>query len=69
VKVSALPASLDTLLNAYEQIGEPIPQLLQYDKLFKQNPAMQLILGYIYKDILEFHRRALVVFKRRCKQN
>ncbi|CZR51266.1 uncharacterized protein PAC_01141 [Phialocephala subalpina] len=57
--------SLDSLLNTYEQICETIPQLLQYDKLFKQNPAMQRVLGLIYKDILEFHRRALVVFKRR----
>lgn len=59
--------SLDLLLSAYEQIGETIPQLLQYDKLFVQNPAMQRVLGLLYKDILEFHRRALVVFKRRCE--
>ncbi|KAE8449029.1 hypothetical protein EG329_008617 [Mollisiaceae sp. DMI_Dod_QoI] len=57
--------SLDLLLNAYEQVGETIPQLLQYDKLFSQNTAMQRVLGLIYQDILEFHRRALFVFKRR----
>jgi len=28
---------------------------------------MQRALGLIYQDILEFHRRALIVFKRRCE--
>jgi hypothetical protein len=59
--------SLDALLNAYEQIGETIPLLAQYDKSFAGEPAMQRVLGLMYQDILEFHRRALVVFKRKCK--
>jgi hypothetical protein len=54
-------------LNAYEQIGETIPQLLQYEALFVNNVPMQRVLALMYTDILEFHRRALVVFKRKCK--
>jgi len=56
------------MLNAYEQIGETIPQLLQDDRLFAEDANMERVLGLIYSDILEFHRRALVVFKRRYKE-
>jgi hypothetical protein len=58
--------SLDSLLDAYQQIGETIPLLAQYDKLLADEPAMQRVLGLMYEDILEFHRRALVIFKRKC---
>ncbi|OBT70089.1 hypothetical protein VE03_00429 [Pseudogymnoascus sp. 23342-1-I1] len=58
--------SLDTLLDAYEQLGEAIPLLCQYESLFTNNKHMRRLLGCIYADILEFHRRALVIFKRKA---
>ena len=56
--------SFDILLDAYRQIGEHIPLLQQYRSLFEQNQHMGLILEMVYKDILEFHRCALSVFRR-----
>jgi hypothetical protein len=57
--------ALDTLLDAYEQTGEIIPLLRQYGNLFSNNNDMRCVLGYMYADILEFHKQALVIFKRK----
>lgn len=58
--------AFDILLDAYKQIGENFPLLLQYQNLFKDNQYMQQVLEQIYSDILEFHRRALKFFKQRA---
>lgn len=57
--------SFDILLDAYEQIGEEIPMLEQYNAIFQHDPHMLKILGFIYKDILDFHRRAIRFFSGR----
>jgi len=57
--------SFDILLDAYEQIGENIPQFEEYKSLFDRSPYMQRALEWVYSDILEFHRRALKFFQRR----
>ena len=62
---STWAVAFDTLLDAYQQIGENIPLLGQYQAMFADNAYMQGILELIYKDILEFHRRALKFFKQR----
>lgn len=62
---SALEESFDQLLNAYEQIGERMPQLQKYEEIFSLDPRMQKVLEQYYEDILEFHRRALKFFSRR----
>lgn len=54
--------SLDRILDAYEQIGEALPLLQQYESMFKQYPEMQKVLVLIYKDILEFHMPAIRFF-------
>jgi len=54
--------SFDALLDAYQQIGEQIPLLLQYQNVFTKSPDMRGVLGMMYKDILEFHQQALRVF-------
>jgi hypothetical protein len=59
---STYAESFDTILDAYQQIGEQIPLLQQYQDLFDHSPHMQRVLEMIYSDILEFHRRALRVF-------
>ncbi|KAL9111362.1 MAG: hypothetical protein Q9227_004239 [Pyrenula ochraceoflavens] len=56
--------AFDTLLGAYEQIGENMPLLERYRDLFKDNPHVQRALAAIYDDILEFHRKALRLFSR-----
>lgn len=47
----------------YEKIGESLPQLLQTERLFREDTAMRRVLALVYKDILEFHRLAMKYFK------
>lgn len=55
--------SLDRILDAYEQIGEALPLLQQYEVLFIHHTEMRKILVLIYGDILEFHMRAIRFFE------
>jgi hypothetical protein len=55
---------LDTLLDAYEQIGERIPSFMHYQCLFERNPEMRRALDLYYCDILEFHYHALQFLSR-----
>lgn len=59
--------SFDTLLDAYEQIGNQIPLLQQFQTLFESNQYMRRVLEMIYSDILEFHKRAIRFFSNRGK--
>lgn len=56
--------SFDVLLDAYEEISENIPQLLEYGEIFNRHAHMRKVLELMYGDILEFHRRALIFFSR-----
>lgn len=47
----------------YEKIGESLPQLLQTERLFREDTGMRRVLSLVYKDILEFHRLAMKYFK------
>lgn len=47
----------------YEKIGESLPQLLQTERLFREDTAIQRVLALVYKDILGFHRLAMKYFK------
>jgi hypothetical protein len=47
----------------YESLGEELPLVMQYERLFSEDPNMKKVLGYLYKDVLEFHRRALHYFR------
>ena len=60
--------AFDTLLDAYEQIGEHIPLLQQYQSLFESSPRMQNVLSLMYSDITEFHQRAIRFFADKGKQ-
>jgi hypothetical protein len=51
-----LTDSYDTLLEAYKDIGESLPQLEGFGSLFCSDPRMQSLLACIYVDILKFHR-------------
>jgi hypothetical protein len=62
---SAYAEAFDALLDAYQQIGESLPLLSQYQTLFVRNPHMRKVLGMMYSDILEFHKKALKYFQQR----
>jgi len=47
----------------YESLGEELPLVLQYEKAFSEDPNMKKVLSYLYRDVLEFHRRALQYFQ------
>ena len=64
---SAYTEAFDALLDAYQQIGESLPLLSQYQALFQRNPSMRKVLVLIYNDILEFHKKALKYFRQRSK--
>ncbi|KAI9688915.1 MAG: hypothetical protein M1822_001272 [Bathelium mastoideum] len=51
--------SLDIVLRTYEEIGERIPSLKQYETLFERNPEGRRALELYCYDILEFHYHAL----------
>ena len=59
--------SLDTLLDAYEEIGEQSPSYLQCQALFHKNDEMRSALIWYYSDIMEFHRNAIQIFTRPSK--
>ena len=50
--------SYDTLLDAYKDIGECLPQLEGFGHIFSSDLQMQCYLAWIYADILKFHRAA-----------
>jgi len=56
----------ETVLDSYEMLGESMPLLMQYGKILDRAP-MKKLLGQIFQDILEFHREAVKIFKRRGK--
>jgi len=55
------------LLGVYQSLGEELPLVLQYEKVFSEDDNMKRVLGYLYKDVLEFHRRALKYFQQPSK--
>lgn len=56
---STFADSFETILEAYEQIGEHLPLLQEYESLFHSNPHMVKALESMYLDILEFHQHAI----------
>jgi len=59
--------SFDTLLDAYEEIGERSPSYLQYQALFHKNDETRSALIWFYSGIVEFHRNAIQIFTRPSK--
>ncbi|KAF2088965.1 hypothetical protein K490DRAFT_37933 [Saccharata proteae CBS 121410] len=47
------------------KIGENLPQLAQFQILFKETSQMNLVLTQIFEDVLDFHWVALKYFKQR----
>ncbi|KAH7022148.1 hypothetical protein EDB80DRAFT_694105 [Ilyonectria destructans] len=55
---------LSSLLDAYFELGELIPQLAAYRAHCVSNEYMRTVLALIYKDILEFHSCAMKHFRK-----
>lgn len=55
----------DKLIDAYGQIGEAMPQFDRLQEAFSDDPNFRAVLAMVYSDILEFHRRAYKMFRRR----
>lgn len=62
---SSFAEAFTELLDVYEEIGERLPLVTRFEQLFHNDPNMRRVLEYLYKDILEFHRRALKYFQQR----
>ena len=58
-------SALEKLIDAYAMIGEAIPRFDRLSNAFKDDPDFLQVMGYFYEDILEFHRRAYMFFRRR----
>ncbi|ROV92958.1 hypothetical protein VMCG_09017 [Cytospora schulzeri] len=56
--------SFDALLGAYESIGNHLPLLKHYERLFRNDADVRKLLGLIYTEILKFHSTALRFFTR-----
>lgn len=53
------------LVDAYAQIAEALPRFDRFQKAFQGNRDFEDVLGILYAEILEFHRRAYKFFRRR----
>ncbi|CAI6242163.1 unnamed protein product [Periconia digitata] len=60
--------AFDALITAYQRIGEQLPLLAQHETQFRNKThqsRMEKVLSLMYKDILDFHWKAMRYFKRR----
>ena len=62
-------SALEKLIDAYAMIGEAIPRFDRLSNAFKDDPDFLQVMGNFYEDILEFHRRAYMFFRRRGESN
>lgn len=58
-------SALEKLIDAYAMIGEAIPRFDRLSHAFKDDSEFLQVMGYFYEDILEFHRRSYMFFRRR----
>lgn len=60
--------AFDALMAAYQLIGEHLPLLAQYETQFRNKThqsQMEKVLSLMFKDILDFHWKAMRYFKQR----
>ncbi|VBB81748.1 Putative protein of unknown function [Podospora comata] len=60
---SSFVEAFTELLSIYESLGEELPLVQQYEAIFSKDSDMKRVLAYLYKDVLEFHHRALKYFQ------
>ena len=64
---SQLPDALNSVLDAYQQLGEQVPSLANSQQLFISVPHMRNVLIMMCRDILRFHQDSVIQFKHRRK--
>ena len=57
--------ALEKLIDAYAMIGEAMPRFDRLSAAFKDDKEFSHVMSHFYEDILEFHRRAYISFRRR----
>ncbi|CAG8962046.1 hypothetical protein HYFRA_00005088 [Hymenoscyphus fraxineus] len=62
---SPIPDVFHSVLDAYRQIGEELPAFLGFQQMLSRKPYMMDILIVLYKDILGFHKHAVLQFQQR----
>jgi len=58
---------LERVLDTYIEIGELIPDLKDYEDLFRDCSRSREILEWYLMDILRFHAEVLKVFSKSCE--
>jgi len=61
--------AFDALLDHYEDMGEQLEALAHHQSLFEspENGHLNTVLEMIYRDILDFHAKALSYFRQKSK--
>lgn len=59
--------AFDSVLDVYEQLGVHLPQLHNFEKLFRTFPGFEECLVSIYDDVQRFHKLAYELFSLRTK--
>ena len=63
--------AFDALLEHYEDMGEQLEGLAYHQSLFesRENVHLNTVLEMIFRDVLDFHAKALSYFRRNRKRN
>ena len=59
--------SFDIILNALRAIGDSLPRFESFAVMFKSNPRIREVLGWLFGDILEFYAKVLKFFRKKGK--
>lgn len=57
---------MEKILKAYTDMADVLPRMDRIEKTFGTSPELQQVLALIYSDIIEFHRRAYRMFRRKA---
>ena len=57
---------IEKILKAYADMAEVLPRMDRIKKTFGTSPDLHQVLALIYSDIIEFHRRAYRMFRRKA---
>src|SRR5438034_1278602 len=55
---------MDAIFDTYAQVGDILPRLKEFEKVFENYPSLLEVLERYICDVLEFHAAALKVFAR-----
>lgn len=56
---------METILNAFSEIANVLPRIDRLKATFGDEAEFQQVLGLIYSDLMEFHKRAYKIFRRK----